>query len=170
MARNRAIGRNGALPWHLPEDLARFKSVTWGHTIIMGRHTYESLPHGALPGRRNIVVSATLNSLPGCKVCASLDEALSLCSQDNKDDTEEVFIIGGATLYRAAMPLANRMYITLVDQEPKDADTFFPEFDTRQWQEVERSRHEGFTFTLWNLKNDHGQQDKSLSRLSSLQP
>lgn len=171
MARNRAIGRDGTLPWRLPEDLAHFKSVTWGHAIIMGRHTFESLPHGGLPGRRNIVVSTTLQSLPGCEVCASLNEALSLCSQHYKDiNTDEVFIIGGATLYRAALPLANRMYITLVDQEPKDADTFFPEFDTNLWREVERRQHEGYAFTLWNLKNDHGQKDKSLSRLPALQP
>lgn len=157
MARNRAIGRNGTLPWHLPEDLAHFKSVTWGHTIIMGRHTFESLPHGALPGRRNIVVSSTLDSLPNCEVCHSLDEALGICSQDYENiNTEEVFIIGGAKLYRAALPLANRMYITLVDQNPKDADTFFPEFNTNQWHESELRQHDGFAFTLWNLKKKHG--------------
>lgn len=154
MARNRAIGRNGTLPWHLPEDLAHFKSVTWGHAIIMGRHTFESLPHGALPGRRNIVVSTTLRSLPGCEVCSSLEEALSLCAQNERNNSfDEVFIIGGATLYQTALPLANKMYITLVDQEPHNADTFFPEFDTNKWQETERQQHEGFAFTLWTLKN-----------------
>ncbi len=154
MARNRAIGRDGTLPWHLPEDLAHFKSTTWGHAIVMGRHTYESLPHGALPGRRNIVVSTTLDTLPGCDVCASFDEAMSLCARGEKSDSaEEVFIIGGASLYQAALPLASRMYITLVDQEPEDADTFFPEFDASKWQEAERQQHDGFAFTLWTLKN-----------------
>lgn len=158
MARNRAIGSHGTLPWHLPEDLAHFKSTTWGHTIIMGRHTFESLPHGALPGRRNIVVSTTLSTLPGCEVYASLDEALSHCAQNgNIDATEEVFVIGGAALYQTALPFARRMYITLVDQEPKDADTFFPEFDTNKWQETERQQHDGFAFTVWTLKHfNHG--------------
>lgn len=154
MARNRAIGRNGTLPWHLPEDLARFKSITWGHAIIMGRHTFESLPHGALPGRRNIVVSTTLDTLPGCEVCASFGEALRLCSQNGNGYTaEEVFVIGGSTLYQAALPLAKKMYITLVDQEPQGADTFFPEFDTCKWQETQHEQHKGFAFTLWTLKN-----------------
>lgn len=154
MARNRAIGRHGTLPWHLPDDLAHFKSVTWGHAIIMGRHTFESLPHGALPGRRNIVVSATLTTLPDCEVCASFDEALSHCAQnDNSDTMAEVFVIGGAALYQTALPFASRMYITLVDQEPKDADTFFPEFDTNKWQEAERQQHDGFAFTVWTLKH-----------------
>lgn len=158
MARNRAIGSRGTLPWHLPEDLAHFKSTTWGHAIIMGRHTFESLPHGALPGRRNIVVSTTLSTLPGCEVYASLDEALSHCAQNgNIDATEEVFVIGGAALYQTALPFARRMYITLVDQEPKDADTFFPEFDTNKWQETERQQHDGFAFTVWTLKHfNHG--------------
>ncbi len=154
MARNRAIGRDGTLPWHLPEDLAHFKSTTWGHAIVMGRHTYESLPHGALPGRRNIVVSTTLDTLPGCDVCASFDDAMNLCARGEKSDSaEEVFIIGGASLYQVALPLASRMYITLVDQEPEDADTFFPEFDAGKWQEAERQQHDGFVFTLWTLKN-----------------
>ncbi len=158
MARNRAIGRRGTLPWHLPEDLAHFKSTTWGHAIIMGRHTFESLPHGALPGRRNIVVSTTLRTLPGCEVYASFDEALNHCAQNGNNDTmKEVFVIGGAALYQTALPFAHRMYITLVDQEPKDADTFFPEFDTDKWQEAERQQHDGFAFTVWTLKNlNHG--------------
>lgn len=152
MARNRAIGRNGTLPWHLPEDLANFKRITWGHAVIMGRHTFESLPHGALPGRRNIVVSTTLDTLPGCEVCASFDEALKLCPQTGNGDTsQEVFVIGGATLYQAALPLAKKMYITLVDQEPQDADTFFPEFDTCKWQETIREQHDGYAFTQWTL-------------------
>lgn len=158
MARNRAIGRYGTLPWHLPEDLARFKEVTWGHAIIMGRHTFESLPHGALPGRRNIVVSTTLESLPGCEVCASLDEALGVCVQNGKGSSrEEIFVIGGASLYQAALPLAKRLYITLVDQEPTNADTFFPEFDASQWQETMHEQHKGFAFTLWDKKKtSHG--------------
>lgn len=154
MARNRAIGRDGTLPWHLPEDLAHFKSITWGHTIIMGRHTFESLPHGALSGRRNIVVSTTIDTIPGCEVCASLEEALKLTAQnENSGTADEVFVIGGAALYQTALPLACRMYITFVDQEPKDADTFFPDFDTSKWQETEREQHDGFAFTLWTLKN-----------------
>lgn len=162
MSPNRAIGFNGALPWHIPEDLKRFKEITIGHSIIMGRHTFESLPNGALTGRRNIVVSSTQRSIPGCEVCHSLNEALDIChNNDEKDSdiepTSEVFVIGGASLYRAALPLADKLYITIVDNDPKQADTFFPEYDTKQWFEMKHERHNGFTFTLWIRKAYYGQ-------------
>lgn len=120
VARNRAIGYQNKLLYWLPNDLKRFKALTTRHTIIMGRRTYESLPKGALPNRRNIVLSRTIQVLPGCEIYPSLEEALSHCSND-----EEVFIIGGASLYQQALPLANRLYLTEINDTPVAADAFF---------------------------------------------
>lgn len=142
-----AIGAHGTLPWHIPEDLARFKALTWGHTVLMGRKTYASLPHGALPGRRNIVLSRTLTRLPHCEVYPSLEEALQHCAQD-----EAVFVMGGASVYRAALPLATRLYITFVEKEPADADTFFLAFDKDGWREEKHEQHPGFAFTEWQAR------------------
>ena len=144
MSPHHAIGAHGTLPWHIPEDLARFKQLTWGHTVLMGRKTYASLPHGALPGRRNIVLSQTITELPGCEVYRSLEEGLSHVSNE-----EEVFVMGGASVYREALPLATHLYITLVDNEPEAADTFFPNFDKNEWKRTKQERHQGFTFTEW---------------------
>ena len=144
MSPHRAIGAHGTLPWHIPEDLARFKQLTWGHTVLMGRKTYASLPHGALPGRRNIVLSRTITELPGCEIYRSLEEGLSHVSNE-----EEVFVMGGASVYREALPLATRLFITLVDREPEAADTFFPTFDESQWKETKQGQHQGFAFTEW---------------------
>lgn len=149
-ALNGAIGRNNRLPWVLPEDLAHFKTLTWGHTIIMGHHTFCSLPHGALPGRRNIVVSRTISSLPGCEVCHSLQEALALCSPT--DDT--VFIIGGASIYRQAIALASVIHLTRVECSPTDADAFFPEIDTKRWIETKKEKHDGFSFITLTTQSE----------------
>lgn len=168
MARNRAIGRRGALPWHIPADLARFKQLTMGHAIIMGRHTYESLPHGALPGRRNIVVSRTVTALPGCEVYGSLQEALAAAAatpssptfpissleplstpslvEGGKGAEAFVFIIGGASLYRQALPYCDHIALTLVDAMPTDADTFFPDIDNGEWTVTARDDHPGYSF------------------------
>ena len=113
----------------------------------MGRKTYASLPHGALPGRRNIVLSRTLTRLPHCEVYSSLEEALQHCAQD-----EAVFVMGGASVYRAALPLATRLYITFVEKEPADADTFFPAFDKDGWREEKHEQHPGFAFTEWQAR------------------
>ena len=104
VARNRAIGFNNKLIYWLPNDLKRFKQLTTGHTIVMGRRTFESLPKGALPNRRNIVLSRTTQGFPGCDTYVSLREALSHCSPD-----EDIYIIGGASVYRQAMPVADRL-------------------------------------------------------------
>ena len=144
MSAHGAIGSHGTLPWHIQEDLDHFKELTWGHTVLMGRKTYESLPHGALPGRRNIVLSRNITSLPGCEVYTSFKEALQHCAID-----EKVFVMGGASVYHTALPFASRLYITLVEQESQDADTFFPVFDKGEWQEVTYDQHKGFAFTEW---------------------
>ena len=135
IAKNRAIGRNNQLLYHLRNDLRRFKALTTGHTVIMGRRTFESLPKGALPNRRNIVLTHSSQQWPNTEVYTSLDEALKHCS-----DNEEVFIIGGSTVYHEALPLANKLFLTLVDHSPNDADTFFPVIGN-EWVETERESH-----------------------------
>ncbi|MGM9802655.1 MAG: dihydrofolate reductase [Muribaculaceae bacterium] len=138
IAQNGAIGKNNDLLCHLPADLKHFKAITMGHTIIMGRRTFESLPKGALPGRENIVVTRNANyEAAGAVVCHSVDEALARASMPG-----ERFVIGGAQLYAATMPLVNRLYLTQLHASFEDADAFFPEIDMQQWQELERSDHE----------------------------
>lgn len=128
MAKNRVIGANGGIPWHLPNELQLFKSVTMGHHIIMGRRTYESIKR-LLPGRTTVIVTRRKNyAVPGAKIAHTLDEAVALCAGDN-----EIFVIGGGELYRAALPAADRIYLTVVDAEPA-GDTRMPEFDVAQWR------------------------------------
>lgn len=126
-ARDRAIGRDGDMPWHLPEDLAHFKAVTRGAPVIMGRHTWESLPvrFRPLPGRENLVVSRSPGYVAeGAQVARSLQAALS-AGEDRGAET--AWVIGGGQLYRAAMPLADELIITRIDLDVPDADTFAPE-------------------------------------------
>ncbi len=134
VARNRAIGFQNKLIYWLPNDLKRFKQLTTGHTIIMGRNTYNSLPNGALPNRRNVVLSTTLHELPGCEVFPTLESALESCRPD-----ENVYIIGGARVYEQGIHLADRLCLTEVDDIPAQADTFFPDYS--QWHEVSREVH-----------------------------
>ena len=136
VAKDRAIGFQNKLIYWLPNDLKRFKSLTTGHTIIMGRNTFLSLPKGALPNRRNIVLSRTVTDFPGCNVYPSLEEALAHCAKD-----EEVYIIGGASVYTQALSMADRLCLTEVDDTPKEADTFFPEYKA-DWREVAREDHD----------------------------
>ena len=138
LAENNAIGYNNDLLYHLRADLRRFKALTTGHTVIMGRRTFESLPKGALPNRRNIVISSNINrDWPNVEVFASLDEALLASASD-----DEVFIIGGASVYRAAFPLADRLCLTHVHATPEQADVFFPEFDESEWKCTFSESHE----------------------------
>ena len=134
VARNRAIGKDNKLLYWLPDDLKRFKALTTGHTIIMGRRTFESLPKGALPNRRNVVLSRTVHDFPGCDVYTSLDEALKHCS-----DEEDIYIIGGANVYAQAIGRADRLCLTEIDDTPDGADAFFPEYGG--WREVWREEH-----------------------------
>ena len=130
MARNRAIGIDGKMPWHLPGELRHFKQVTMGKPIVMGRLTWRSIGR-ALPGRQNIVVSRDpAFGAPGCEVARSLEEAIALARG------EEVMVIGGGQLYAAAMPLADRLVLTLVDCAP-EADTWFPRWDAADWRETD---------------------------------
>jgi dihydrofolate reductase len=136
VAQDRAIGFQNKLIYWLPNDLKRFKSLTTGHTIIMGRNTFLSLSKGALPNRRNIVLSRTVTDFPGCDVYPSLEEALAHCAKD-----EDVYIIGGASVYTQALSIADRLCLTEVDDTPKEADTFFPEYKA-DWREVAREDHD----------------------------
>ena len=117
VAKNRAIGFENKLLYWLPNDLKRFKALTTGHTIIMGRNTYLSLPKGALPNRRNVVLSRSAKAFPGCEVFPSLEKALKSC----KDD-EQVYIIGGARVYEQAIAFADRLCLTEINDTPKEAD------------------------------------------------
>lgn len=136
IAQNGAIGFENKLLYWLPNDLKRFKALTTGHTIIMGRRTFESLPKGALPNRRNIVLTRQGIEFPGAERYASLEAALAQCK-----DEEEVFIIGGASVYREAMPLADKLYITHIEDTPEQADAFFPEIDASVWEETSREAY-----------------------------
>lgn len=130
-----AIGRKGDLLFHVSADLRRFKALTMGHPVIMGRKTFESLPKGALPGRRNVVVSRnTAFHAPGVEVFPSLEAAVAACG-----DAGEVFVLGGAQIYAQAVAMADRLCLTRFDRTLSDADRFFPEVSTEQWTVVESS-------------------------------
>ena len=138
VAENGAIGKNGDLLCHLPADLKHFKNITMGHTIIMGRRTWESLPKGALPGRKNVVITRNAEFVAeGAEVYHSLEEALEATACD-----EGRFIIGGGMLYREAFSLTNVLHLTKLHASFPDADTFFPEFDEQDWEEVSREDHD----------------------------
>jgi len=155
VARNGVIGREGRLPWRLPEDLRRFRALTTGHAIIMGRRTWESLPH-ALPGRQNIVVTRQ----PGFEardalVAGSLDDALSLAAEP-----PPAFCIGGGELYRAALPHARTAFMTEIGRT-FDGDATFPPLDRAEWREIAREPHrlegpDGFDYAFVTYERRHG--------------
>ncbi len=139
MARNRVIGRNNKLPWHLPADLKHFKFLTMGQTIVMGRKTYESIGR-PLPGRANIIVTRqTGYEVPGAIVVNTIDDALLICERTGSINGEN-FIIGGEELYRQTLKICQRIYITEI-QRDFEGDAFFPEFDPNEWEETQRDRH-----------------------------
>jgi dihydrofolate reductase len=132
-----AIGRQGDLLCHLPADMKHFKEVTMGHSIIMGRKTFESFPRRPLPGRQNIVITRNANwQYPGVTVVHSLDEAIASA------ETDIVFIIGGAQVYEQALPRVDVLHLTLIHARWASADAFFPALNMDQWQEVSREHHE----------------------------
>jgi dihydrofolate reductase len=147
---NRAIGRDKALLWHLPGDLPRFKQLTMGHPVLMGRKTYQSIGR-PLPGRLNIVVTRNPAFTPaGVTCCHSLEEALSCAAASNPPDAES-FVIGGGALYALALACADRLYLTEVDDAPPDADTFFPVYTAFATVQASETRHANgltYRFTL----------------------
>lgn len=158
---NRAIGYQNRLLYHIKSDLTRFRELTTGHAIIMGRKTYESLPNGALPHRRNIIVSSSMKEMEGCEVYPNLEAALKAA----EGKTEETFIIGGESIYRQSLPAAHKLYLTVVDDTtvndaevndaainatPQQADAFFPEINPEEWELIEKEmRNEnGLSFSF----------------------
>jgi dihydrofolate reductase len=133
--RNRLIGKNNLLPWHLPADLKHFRTLTMGHHMIMGRRTYESIGK-PLPGRVSVVITRQKGlEIPGCIVVNDFDEAIESCGAQ-----EEVFVIGGAEIFNCTMPLATRLYITRIDHA-FEGDTWFPEINPSDWKEVSIESH-----------------------------
>jgi dihydrofolate reductase len=133
--RNRAIGRDGAMPWHLPDDLRRFKALTLGKTVLMGRRTALAIGR-ALPGRRNVVLSrGGAAPYPGQHCVATLDEAIALAGDD------ELAVIGGGEVYALCLAQATQLHLTWIDAAVTDADTWFPRFDAAAWRETARSEH-----------------------------
>lgn len=140
MGRNRGLGFGNKLPWHLPDDLKRFKEFTRGHAVIMGRRTFESIGR-PLPDRKNIIVSRDGGyAAPGCEVVASIEEAFKAADGDTAGGDGEVFVIGGAQIYALALPYAAKMYLTFVDAEVP-ADAFFPAFDEAAWTVTASESH-----------------------------
>lgn len=145
VGRNGVIGVDGGLPWKIPEDLARFKRLTMGHSLLMGRETFESIGR-PLPGRINIVLSRRRDwAHDGVEVAHSLDDALAVASAAETD----AFVSGGAQVYAEALAVAGRMELTEVEAEP-EGDTWFPEVDWSQWHEVSRSDQQGFSFVTYD--------------------
>lgn len=135
--RRQAIGYQNQLLFRLPNDLKRFKALTTGHTVIMGHRTFKSLPKGALPNRRNIILSTRSGlNYPNAEVFPSLQAALTACQPD-----EQIYIIGGESVYRQALPLADRLCLTEIDDEAPLADAFFPEINKKEWHEKSREVH-----------------------------
>ena len=147
IAENNCIGKQGTLPWNIPEDLAHFKKITTGNIVLMGRKTWESIPEKfrPLPHRTNIIIShqKNLNLPDNVLLYHTVDDAL------NKHSGEHIFIIGGAELYTQTILKANILYITHVHYNV-DGDTFFPKIDMDIWQETEREDHDGFSFVTYN--------------------
>lgn len=149
------IGKNNDLLWHIPDDMKRFKKLTIGKTVIMGKKTWESLPRKPLPGRKNIVITDKPGEYFDCSVTAySIEDALSKCKKD-----EEAFVIGGGSVYRQFMPLADRLYITHVHKKAP-ADVFFPEIDPGIWKMVEKEEYKDagdgeipYTYIIYDRKN-----------------
>lgn len=152
IAENLTIGKDNDLLWHIPEDLKRFKRITSGHTIIMGKNTFYSLPRRPLPGRRSVVISDVPGEMiEGCVMACSIEDAVSKC-----DPAEESFVIGGASVYRQFLPLANRLYLTRV-HKPFDGDVFFPEINQTEWKLVTKEdfpfdERLGFSYSYENLE------------------
>lgn len=134
---NNGIGKDGDLLCFLPNDLKHFKTITTGHTIIMGRKTFESLPKGALPNRINIVITSdNSEKYPGCIVARSVEEAFLLSKEQ-----EKIFIVGGGKIYKSTLHLANRLYLTRIHHKFEEVDTFFPVIDFENWELINVENH-----------------------------
>lgn len=157
MSENRVIGRDGGMPWHIPEDFKFFKKTTMGHAMIMGRKTWDSIGR-PLPGRLSIVISrsASLDLPDGVLQCASVDEAIQQCDALRSQWGDECFIVGGGEIYRQTLPMTNRIYLTVV-HKMIDGDTFYPEFSPNEFKQTKSEAHLSaplpFTFTTWERRD-----------------
>ena len=150
-----AIGKNGDLLCHLPNDLKHFKRITEHHTIVMGRKTFESLPKGALPNRRNIVLTNDRRAhFENCVVCHSLEEVWEKC-----ENGKEVFFVGGGEIYKMMLPQTDKLYLTRIHHTFADADTFFPEINFDEWELIEKQENKAdekhqydYTFLMYKRK------------------
>ncbi|KAB1194042.1 dihydrofolate reductase [Haloferax sp. MBLA0076] len=164
VADNRVIGRDGEMPWHLPEDLAHFKETTMGHPVVMGRKTYESIARhldGPLPGRHSVVLTSRDIDLPdGAETVASIDEAVT-ASHVAADDmgVETVYVVGGATVYEQFVDRASGMVLTELD-EAYEGDTRFPEWDPEVWVETDRDERDGFAFVVYVRRDESTSGDE----------
>ena len=154
VARNRVIGRDNDVPWKLPADLRRFQRLTMGHAMLMGRRTFEPIGSRPLPGRPLIVVSRREGYLPaGVRVARSVQEGVDLARETGET---ELFVAGGTEIYRAALPIADRLHLTRIEEDVP-GDAYFPEYDETQWRLVEREAHEpgdgipfAWAFEVWD--------------------
>ncbi|MEK7190250.1 MAG: dihydrofolate reductase [Patescibacteria group bacterium] len=152
IGKNNELGKNNTLVWNMPTDLKYFRDTTKGHTVIMGRKTFESIGH-PMPNRKNIVITRDKNyRADGVEIVHSLEEAIESCP----NTSEEIFIIGGTEIFKQAMPIANRLYITHIDAQDKDADVFFPEIIPVIWNEISHEEHKkdtenpfDYTFSIY---------------------
>ena len=145
VAENRVIGNKNTLPWHLPADFKYFKETTLNKTIVMGLNTFKSIGEKALPSRKNVILNNDPNYIPpeGCFVAHSIEELLQMLKDDHSAGSgqkQEVFVCGGASVYKQFLPLAQRLYLTYVHASP-EGDTYFPEVDLTEWKEIKREDH-----------------------------
>ena len=149
VAKNNVIGKNNKLLWHLPEDLKRFKELTTGHMMIMGSNTFHSLGR-VLPNRKHLVLTDKEETCDSDQVefIYSLDDAIQY-----KDDNNENFVIGGASIYKQLMPYCNKLYVTEIDKE-FDGDVYFPEINKTKWEEISREKHNSYDYVIYIKRND----------------
>ncbi len=149
LTKDKVIGKDNSLIWNLPEDLQNFKKITSGHPVIMGRKTWESIPEKfrPLPGRRNIVISSSVKKLDGADVFDDVYKAI----EDAQKSDDEVFVIGGSTVYRQTVPLADRLYLSWVKRY-YEGDAYFPDFDENEWAVIEKKEFDGFDFMVYEKK------------------
>lgn len=147
LGRNYEIGQNNQLLCHLPDDLKHFKTITSGHTVLMGENTYLSLPVRPLPNRKNIVLTLNKDTVyEGCLMAYSIEEAILMCKKE-----EETFIIGGASVYKQFYPLCDKLYLTLIDAEFKNADAYFPKIHINDWLLIEETFHAADEKHMYNF-------------------
>ncbi len=148
MTNSRVIGKDNALPWHIPEDLKNFKELTSGKTILMGRKTYESIGR-PLPNRNNLVLSRSMPPTENLIICNNIEDSIKKAKTFNQD----LFIIGGSTIYQQFLPYANKMYLSYIKKEYQ-GDTYFPEFNKEEWEIEQTKDFEEFEFVIYRRKND----------------